>query len=197
MYDYIKGIYMGMHKEYIVVENNGIGYKISVSGNTISNMPKINEEVKLYIEQMVREDFLGLYGFFSKEEREMFNLLLTINGVGAKAALSLLSISSVHNLKYAILIGDDKTLTRAPGVGKKIAQRIILELKDKLKGQEVAGIIADNVEDITIENNISESLQALVALGYTEKEANKALEKVNKAETIENIIKEALKYLMG
>lgn len=197
MYDYIKGIYMGMHKEYVVVENNGIGYKISVSGSTISELPKKEEEVLIYIEQMVREDFIGLYGFLSKEEREMFNLLLTINGVGAKAALSLLSISSVHNLKYAILIGDDKTLTRAPGVGKKIAQRIILELKDKLKGQEVSGIIANNAEDITKDNNISESLQALLALGYTEREANKALEKVNKAETIENIIKEALKYLMG
>lgn len=197
MYDYIKGIYMGMHKEYVVVENNGIGYKISVSGSTISELPKKEEEVLLYIEQMVREDFIGLYGFFSKEEREMFNLLLTINGVGAKAALSLLSISSVHNLKYAILIGDEKTLTRAPGVGKKIAQRIILELKDKLKGQEVAGIIANNSEDISKNNNISEALQALLALGYTEREANKALEKVNKAETIENIIKEALKYLMG
>lgn len=197
MYDYIKGIYMGMHKEYVVVENNGIGYKISVSGSTISELPKKEEEVLLYIEQMVREDFIGLYGFFSKEEREMFNLLLTINGVGAKAALSLLSISSVHNLKYAILIGDEKTLTRAPGVGKKIAQRIILELKDKLKGQEVAGIIANNAEDISKDNNISEALQALLALGYTEREANKALEKANKAETIENIIKEALKYLMG
>lgn len=197
MYDYIKGIYMGMHKEYVVVENNGIGYKISVSGSTISELPKKEEEILLYIEQMVREDFIGLYGFFSKEEREMFNLLLTINGVGAKAALSLLSISSVHNLKYAILIGDEKTLTRAPGVGKKIAQRIILELKDKLKGQEVAGIIANNAEDISKDNNISEALQALLALGYTEREANKALEKVNKAETIENIIKEALKYLMG
>lgn len=197
MYDYIKGIYMGMHKEYVVVENSGIGYKISVSGSTISELPKKEEEVLLYIEQMVREDFIGLYGFFSKEEREMFNLLLTINGVGAKAALSLLSISSVHNLKYAILIGDEKTLTRAPGVGKKIAQRIILELKDKLKGQEVAGIIANNAEDISKDNNISEALQALLALGYTEREANKALEKVNKAETIENIIKEALKYLMG
>lgn len=197
MYDYIKGIYMGMHKEYVVVENSGIGYKISVSGSTISELPKKEEEVLLYIEQMVREDFIGLYGFFSKEEREMFNLLLTINGVGAKAALSLLSISSVHNLKYAILIGDEKTLTRAPGVGKKIAQRIILELKDKLKGQEIAGIIANNAEDISKDNNISEALQALLALGYTEREANKALEKVNKAETIENIIKEALKYLMG
>lgn len=197
MYDYIKGIYMGMHKEYVVVENSGIGYKISVSGSTISELPKKEEEILLYIEQMVREDFIGLYGFFSKEEREMFNLLLTINGVGAKAALSLLSISSVHNLKYAILIGDEKTLIRAPGVGKKIAQRIILELKDKLKGQEVAGIIANNAEDISKDNNISEALQALLALGYTEREANKALEKVNKAETIENIIKEALKYLMG
>ncbi|WP_040211479.1 Holliday junction branch migration protein RuvA [Clostridium polynesiense] len=197
MYDYIKGTYMGINKEYIVVENNGIGYKIFVSGSTISELPKVKENVQIYIEQMVREDFIGLYGFLSKEEREMFNLLLTINGVGAKAALSLLSISSVQNLKYAVLIGDEKTLTRAPGIGKKIAQRIILELKDKLKGENLSEIFQEDEGKSLLGNNISEALQALLALGYTEREANKALEKVNKSETLENIIKEALKILMG
>ncbi len=197
VYDYIKGTYMGINKEYIVVENNGIGYKIFVSGSTISELPKVKENVQIYIEQMVREDFIGLYGFLSKEEREMFNLLLTINGVGAKAALSLLSISSVQNLKYAVLIGDEKTLTRAPGIGKKIAQRIILELKDKLKGENLSEIFQEDEGKSLLGNNISEALQALLALGYTEREANKALEKVNKSETLENIIKEALKILMG
>lgn len=133
MYEYIKGIYEGMNKDYIIIENNGIGYRIYTSGSTIAKMPKMYDEVKLYLQQLVRQDFIGLYGFLTKEELDLFNLVLTINGVGSKAALSLLSISSVNNLKYAILSGDEKTLIRAPGVGKKTAQRIILELKDKIK----------------------------------------------------------------
>lgn len=151
----------------------------------------------IYIEQIVREDFLGLYGFLSKDERTMFNQLLTITGVGTKAALSLLSISSVTNLKYAILMGDDKTLTRAPGIGKKMAQRIILELKDKYKNDEfISDEHKDDNYNVT-ENNVAEALLALQALGYTDKEAGKALDKVNRGETLENIIKEALKILMG
>ncbi len=112
MYEYIKGIYIGINKDYVIVENNGIGYKIFTSGATMSSMPKIGEEIKLYLEQIVREDFIGLYGFDTNEELEMFKLLLTINGVGAKAALSLLSISRVNNLKYAIMTGDEKHLCR-------------------------------------------------------------------------------------
>lgn len=200
MYEYIKGSYMGIVKDYVVVENNKIGYKIFTSGNTMANMPKINDEVTLYIEQIVREDFIGLYGFATKEELEMFKLLLGINGVGAKAAMSLLSISSVTNLKYAIIIGDEKTITRAPGIGKKTAGRIILELKDKLKSTEVIESVdsenmVEMIEDYS--NNISEALAALISLGYTEKEAEKALAKVNKSESLENIIKDSLKGLMS
>ncbi len=197
MYDYIKGSYEGFYKDYIIIENNGIGYKIFASGSTISELPKVSEEVKLYIEQIVREDFIGLYGFLTIEERELFNLLLSINGVGAKATLSLLSIASVNNLKYAILTGDDKTITKAPGVGKKIAQRIILELKDKLKNDEFISGISDKDEYSSEGNNLSEALLALLALGYSEKEASKVLEKVNPQESIEIIIKEALRLLMG
>lgn len=200
MYEYIKGLYMGIVKDYVVVENNKIGYKIFTSGNTMANMPKINEEVTLYIEQIVREDFIGLYGFATKEELEMFKLLLSINGVGAKAAMSLLSISSVTNLKYAIIIGDEKTITRAPGIGKKTAGRIILELKDKLKTTDLVESVesedmVEMIEDYS--NNISEALAALISLGYTEKEAEKALGKVNKSESLENIIKDSLKVLMS
>ena len=190
MYEYIKGIYIGINKDYIIVENNGIGYKIFTSGATMSSMPKNGEEVQLYLEQIVREDFIGLYGFDSSEELEMFKLLLTINGVGAKAALSLLSISRVNNLKYAIMTGDEKHLCRGVGIGKKTAARIILELKDKLKPDElldssVGGVSGD-------ESNImasSEALSALIALGYSEKEAENALKNVDKNDTVENIIK--------
>lgn len=199
MYEYIRGLHKGINKDYIVVENNGIGYKIFTSGSTLAKLPKLDEEVTIYIQQIVREDFIGLYGFLSREELDMFNILLTINGVGAKAALSLLSISTVDNLKYAIMIGDEKHVVRAPGIGKKTAQRIILELKDKFKADE----LLDN-KDTSIDidmnniyaNNINEALSALMALGYTEKEAQKALSNADVDKSVEEIIKECLKMLM-
>ncbi|MCX0399326.1 Holliday junction branch migration protein RuvA [Clostridium perfringens] len=200
MYEYIRGQFQGISKDYVVIELNNIGYKIFTSGNTMSNMPKVGDEVLLYLEQIVREDFIGLYGFITREELEMFKLLLSINGVGAKAALSLLSISTVNNLKYAIMMGDEKHITRAPGIGKKTAQRIILELKDKLKADELTSEEGQLIEGINDNSdysfNINETLSALMALGYTEKEAQKALEKVDKTLSIENMIKESLKLLM-
>lgn len=200
MYEYIRGQFQGISKDYVVIELNNIGYRIFTSGNTMSNMPKVEDEVLLYLEQIVREDFIGLYGFTTKEELEMFKLLLSINGVGAKAALSLLSISTVNNLKYAIMMGDEKHITRAPGIGKKTAQRIILELKDKLKPDELTSEEEQLIEGINDNSdysfNINETLSALMALGYTEKEAQKALEKVDKTLSIENMIKESLKLLM-
>ncbi|ERK30637.1 Holliday junction branch migration protein RuvA [Clostridium intestinale] len=199
MYEYIRGLHKGINKDYIVVENNGIGYKIFTSGSTLAKLPKLDEEVTIYIQQIVREDFIGLYGFLSREELDMFNILLTINGVGAKAALSLLSISTVDNLKYAIMIGDEKHVVRAPGIGKKTAQRVILELKDKFKADE----LLDNKDasmDIDMNNiyanNINEALSALMALGYTEKEAQKALSNADVDKSVEEIIKECLKMLM-
>ncbi|EGT3604806.1 Holliday junction branch migration protein RuvA [Clostridium perfringens] len=200
MYEYIRGQFQGISKDYVVIELNNIGYKIFTSGNTMSNMPKVGDEVLLYLEQIVREDFIGLYGFTTREELEMFKLLLSINGVGARAALSLLSISTVNNLKYAIMMGDEKHITRAPGIGKKTAQRIILELKDKLKPDELTSEEGQLIEGINDNSdysfNINETLSALMALGYTEKEAQKALEKVDKTLSIENMIKESLKLLM-
>ncbi|HAT4137569.1 TPA: Holliday junction branch migration protein RuvA [Clostridium perfringens] len=200
MYEYIRGQFQGRSKDYVVIELNNIGYRIFTSGNTMSNMPKVGDEVLLYLEQIVREDFIGLYGFTTREELEMFKLLLSINGVGAKAALSLLSISTVNNLKYAIMMGDEKHITRAPGIGKKTAQRIILELKDKLKPDELTSEEEQLIEGINDNSdysfNINETLSALMALGYTEKEAQKALEKVDKTLSIENMIKESLKLLM-
>ncbi len=201
MYEYIKGNYKGINRDYIIVENNGIGYKIFTSGATMSSMPKINEEVKLYLEQIVREDFIGLYGFDSREELEMFKLLISMNGVGAKAALSLLSISRINNLRYAIMMGDEKHLCKAPGIGKKTAGRIILELKDKIKKEDVAEGVEGlgEFEDLIPNNasNIAEALGALLALGYSEKEAEQSLKKVDKTDTLENIIKNCLKVLMG
>lgn len=202
MYEYIKGKYMGINKDYIIIENNNIGYKIFTSGATMAEMPGINDEVMLYLEQIVREDFIGLYGFKGREELEMFKLLLSISGVGAKAALSLLSISRINNLKYAIIMEDDKHLCRAPGIGKKTAGRIILELKDKIKKEDImSGVdIQEGFEDLqpTVNaNTVGEALGALLALGYSEKEAETALKQVDKTASLEDIIKDCLKVLMG
>lgn len=202
MYEYIKGKYMGINKDYIIIENNNIGYKIFTSGATMAEMPGINDEVMLYLEQIVREDFIGLYGFKDREELEMFKLLLSISGVGAKTALSLLSISRINNLKYAIIMEDDKHLCRAPGIGKKTAGRIILELKDKIKKEDImSGVdIQEGFEDLqpTVNTNtVGEALGALLALGYSEKEAETALKQVDKTASLEDIIKDCLKVLMG
>jgi holliday junction DNA helicase RuvA len=197
LYDYIKGIFAGVNKDYIVLENNNIGYKIYTSGTTLANMPALKDVVTLYIQQLVREDFIGLYGFLTRDELTLFNQLLSINGVGAKASLSLLSISSVNNLKYAVLTGDEKSLTRAPGIGKKTAQRIILELKDKLKGDNELLNSNSGTADTAGNNNMAEALEALISLGYSEKEASAALKKVSQEEPIEIIIKNSLKQLLG
>lgn len=202
LYEYIKGKYIGINKDYIIIDNNNIGYKIYTSGATMADMPNIGEEVMVYIDQIVREDFIGLYGFSTYDELEMFKLLISTNGVGAKAALSLLSITRVNSLKYAIAKEDEKLIMRAPGIGKKMAARIILELKDKLKKEKmvIENDALDGQGDDIIEadlSNIREAKSALIALGYTEKEAESALSKADKSETIENIIKSSLKILMG
>lgn len=197
MYEYIKGIFKSIEKEYIVIECGDIGYKILTSGSTISNMPSIEEKVKIYTYQIVREDFIGLYGFLTKEEIEMFTLLIGISGVGPKAALSLMSIANVATLKYAIITEDDKLITKAPGIGKKTAQRIILELKDKIGVSDAiddTGILIERTEN---SEKIGEALGALIALGYSDKEAEKSLEKVDKTKSVEEIIKECLRILMG
>lgn len=199
MFEYIIGEYKGLKNDYVIIENNNIGYKIFTSGSTIAKMPSIDEKVKLFLQQIVREDFIGLYGFLTEEELEMFNILITINGVGAKAALSLLSISTVINLKYAILTGDEKHIVRAPGIGKKIAQRIILELKDKFKSDEILGENSETDstdEGIQNSSSLSEVVAALISLGYSEKEAEKALNSVDKTASVEIMIKDCLKMLM-
>ena len=200
MYEYIKGTFEGINKDYIIIENNEIGYKVFTSGNTMASMVSKGEKVKVFVHQIVREDFIGLYGFITKEELAMFNLLLTINGVGAKAALSLLSILTVDKLKISIASSDEKILIKAPGVGKKMAQRIILELKDKV---DIKDISLEELGDEDFENVVlNESkerdvIEALMALGYTEKEGQKAIKKVSIELTVEDMIKECLKELMS
>ncbi|MDP4087975.1 MAG: Holliday junction branch migration protein RuvA [Bacillota bacterium] len=196
MYEYIKGGYKGFYKDYAVIENGGIGYKIHVPGSTLTKLPKIDDEVMLYTYHMVREDFIGLYGFMTREELEMFIQLLNINGVGAKAALSIQSILDVDRIRYAIATGDEASLTRAPGVGKKLAQRIILELKDKVKDVKVGG--AETTGGVAVEaSNYGEAVEALMALGYSERECTAVLKNVDISGSLEVIIKNALRLLMN
>lgn len=197
MYDYIKGSYEGIHKDYLSIENSGIGYKIFTSGNTISLLPEIGEDITLYLTQIVRQDFIGLYGFFSREELDLFLVLIKINGVGPKAALSLLSVSSPEKLKRGIIGKEEKLLTKAPGIGKKISQRIILELKGKLTLDESDDLSENEKLSIASDKNVRESISALMALGYKEREAEKAVSSVDKNLSIEDIIKSSLKNLMN
>ena len=198
MYEYIEGKYKGLNKDYVIIDNNGIGYKIFTSGNSICSMPLLNENVRLYVEQVVRQDFIGLYGFIDKQELEMFLKLININGIGAKAALSLLSVNTVDTLKKAICCSDETILMKASGVGKKSAQRIILELKDKFKidnNQEIMD------EKYYVDTNYKslEATQALLSLGFEEKHINVVLLEVMERfpdESLESIIKECLKNLM-
>lgn len=197
MYEYIEGKYKGLNKDYVIIDNNGIGYKIFTSGNSICSMPLLNENVRLYVEQVVRQDFIGLYGFIDKQELEMFLKLININGIGAKAALSLLSVNTVDTLKKAICCSDETILMKASGVGKKSAQRIILELKDKKfdNNQE----IMDEKYDIDTSYKSLEATQALLSLGFEEKHINVVLLEVMERfpdESLEFIIKECLKNLM-
>lgn len=196
MYEYIKGIFKSIEKEYIVIECGNIGYKIYTSGSTISNIPATDEEVKIYTYQVVREDFIGLYGFLTKDEIEMFTMLIGISGVGPKAALSLMSIASVATLKCSIITGDEKLIVKAPGVGKKTAQRIILELKDRIGIEEA---VSENLQgQLSMDSEkTGEAMGALIALGYSDKEAEKAMEKVDKTKSVEEIIKDCLRILMG
>jgi len=145
----------------------------------------------------VREDFIGLYGFTTRDELELFTILITINGVGAKAALSLLSASSPGNLKFAIVNENESLLLKAPGIGKKIAQRLILELKGKLKIEDFSGMDETTKQKAMSENISNEALAALMTLGYTEREAKIALKHVEEDQSIESTIKDALKYLMN
>lgn len=197
MYDYIRGKFAGIFKDYVTIDHNGIGYKIFTSGYTMAMMPQIHEETTLFLTQIVREDFIGLYGFSTREELELFLILITINGVGAKAALSLLSASAPENLKYAIVQENESLLMKAPGIGKKIAQRLILELKGKIHLEDLSAMDEEQKKKAISDNITNEALAALVTLGYSEKEADRALDHIDTDQSIENVLKDALKYLMN
>ncbi len=198
MIAYIKGKLETKSSTYVVVDVNGIGYKIFMSGTAISEMPEAGENVKVHTYYYVREDNISLYGFNTQEELKMFELLLSVSGVGAKSAIAMLSAIKPSSFALAVISNDVKALTKIPGVGTKSAQRIILELKDKLKTEQALAE-EDNIEIKTIiadNSKVDEAISALQVLGYNRKEIEKAFEHVPSKElSVEDLIKQALKIL--
>ena len=200
MYYYVSGVVAHVEPYLAVIDCDGVGYACRTTSYTLSQMKK-GDKAKLFTYLSVREDAMDLYGFFSQEELKLFQQMISVSGVGPKAALAILSASSPANLAMSIITGDEKALTRAPGVGKKIAQRVILELKDKLaKGQSVSGSgesVAGPAVTIIPQNKLSEASAALAVLGYSQAEINMALKREEiDGQPLEQIIRLALKNMV-
>ena len=200
MFYYLSGTVAHVEPYLAVIDCGGVGYACKTTSYTISSLRK-GEKGKLFTYLNVREDAMELFGFATQEELNLFQQLISVSGVGPKAALSILSSNTPANLALSIITGDEKALTCAQGIGKKIAQRVILELKDKLaKGQTViGGGEAYGGTGVTIipENKSSEASAALAVLGYSQSEINLALKGIDLSElTLEQIIKQALKKMM-
>lgn len=196
MFAYINGKIADKANNYVVIDAGGIGYKIFMSTKAIESLNEIGTTQKVYTYYYVREDNISLYGFLSNEELRMFELLLSVSGIGAKSALAILSEITPSSFALAVITSDDSKLVKIPGIGKKTAARMILELKDKLKS-ETAIEKNEKIETaIKEDNKDSEAISALQVLGYTNKEIEKALEKIDIAGMgVEDIIRKALAIL--
>ncbi len=200
MYSYIKGTLEETGEDYIVIEAGGIGYQIYTTGQTFQYLPGQGAELKVYTYLHVREDAMILFGFLTKDDLSVFKLLLGVSGIGPKGALAILSVMTTDDLRFAVLGDDAKAIARAPGVGAKTAQRLILELKDKLSLEDAFEQKLAKNEDM-VQNKTggakNEAVQALVALGYSSSEALKALQGVEIQENtdVEDILKAALKNM--
>ena len=196
MYSYIKGTVEEINLDHIVIDNNNIGYKINVSSNTIKDL-QLGNIAKIYTKLIVREDDMSLCGFFSKEEMKMFELLTSVSKIGPKVGLAILSFASPGQLGAYILSEDVAKLSKAPGVGKKTAERIVLELKDKVDKNNVE-FEPTLLSNAPIAVSKDEAVDALVALGYSSAEAKEAVDKCKKdGLNTEDIIKKSLTYIMS
>lgn len=201
MFAFIKGKLAYKSNDFVVIEANGVGYKIFTALSTIGVIGQADDEVKVHTHLYVREDAMSLYGFLTQDELNMFELLLTVSGVGPKAAISLISSIQPPKFGLAVITDDAKTLTRAQGIGSKMAQRIILELKDKIKKEQLAavsGTSKDSSPSLPREGSrVSEAISALMVLGYTPLEASRAVSSVYSEEMdLESIIRNSLKGLI-
>lgn len=201
MYAYLKGTIEDITEDNLVIEAGQIGYNVKVSARTVNALGGIGSFVKIYTYTLVREDAFSLYGFVTKDDLEIFKKLITVNGIGPKGGLAILSIMSADELRFAILAADAKAIAKAPGVGAKTAERVILDLKDKISIEDAISIketvpaLAVAGEDIG--NKKNEAVEALVALGYSASDALRAVKQVEMTEDIgvEEILKAALKYI--
>ena len=197
MYAYIKGSLEIKSNDHVIVEANGVGYRIFMSSNAIQRLGELNSVVKVFTHYHVREDNISLYGFCNLEELRMFELLISVSGVGAKSAIAILSNITPSKFALAVISNDVKELTKLPGIGAKSAQRIILELKDKLKTEESIAAESDfEVQSVIAkDDNMHEAISALQVLGYPVKDATKAVTSVDcTGLSVEEIIKKALIY---
>ena len=202
MISYIRGTLAEKNEDSAVVEAHGVGYQIFVPVPVLSELPPLGESVKIYTYFSVREDGMSLFGFLSRQDLAMFKQLIGVNGIGPKSALGILSALRPDVLRMAVASGDAKTISRAPGVGPKTAQRIILDLKDKIRPEDV---LAGGLEEsLAVPEEISgggqagkEAVEALTALGYSAAEAAGAVKKVKITEemTAEDVLKGALRHL--
>ena len=206
MIGFLRGRVAYLLADVCLLDVNGVGYRVFIAGNT-HNQLKLGQEAMLFTHTSVREDAIQLYGFYSQEEYDLFQLLLTVSGIGPKGALGILSALTPDDLQMAIVTGDSKAISRAPGVGNKTAQRVVLELKDKLDATEVfssaldhshgAGAVVDAGAAAGVYGAQKEAVEALVALGYSNVEASRAVKKVELSEgmTVDQILKASLKNL--
>jgi Holliday junction DNA helicase RuvA len=194
MYEYIKGKLISKKQDHVVIDNNGIGYKIFTSLNSMTKMQP-DDDVMMHTYLHVREDIMQIFGFAEEEELFLFNLLISISGIGPKAALSILSVMTPSEVALSVVSDDAVALSKAPGVGKKTAMRVILELKDKLKGMAISEKPSVS-EHISKDDKYDEVTNALLVLGYQPKYAQEALDHVyDMNDTLQNNIRKALNYL--
>ena len=198
MFAYIKGTLEEKSTNYVVIDVGGIGYKIFMSNISINEIGDLGNKVKVHTHYYVREDNISLYGFLTHEELKMFELLLSVSGIGAKSAISMLSNITPAGFAMAIISNNVALLKKIPGIGPKTAQRIILELQDKLKSEQELTKQSEQTEIKVINNNenVEEAMQALQILGYNKKEIEKAFEKIaNTDVSVEELIKKGLSIL--
>lgn len=202
MIAFVKGEVDLLSEENVVIDIGGIGYNVRISGNTAEKIASISGEVKLYTYTCVREDAFLLYGFLNREELDLFKKLITVNGIGPKGGLAILSVMTADDLRFAIMAGDSKAIAKAPGIGAKTASKVILDLKDKISPDDVfkyqdKNSLESHVGGSEINYAKEEAIEALVALGYSPSDALKAVKKAspNPDADTETILKMALKNM--
>ena len=194
MFAYIKGSLEMKSNGYIVIDINGLGYKVFMSQNNIDTIGELHNIIKVFTYVKVREDDISIYGFKTQEELKMFELLISVSGVGAKSALVMLSCIEPSDFAIAVISNDIKVLTKVPGIGNKSAQRIILELKDKLKEEQIEEKLKDSSKKLKDNSeNINEAISGLMVLGYSKKDIEKVFEHLDIDNlSIEDLIKKGL-----